>query len=129
MRNQDSAPRITEVSTVAISVSDQDRAIEFYTEVLGFEKRLDVPFGGGRWVSVAPRGATTEIALVENERTAASAHTGIRFSTPDADELHAHLRENAVDTDPEVTRIGEYVPPMFSFRDPDGNDLIAVELR
>ncbi len=115
---------------MAIPVSDQDRALEFYTKILGFEKRLDAPFRGGRWVSVAPPGGTAEIALVGgDQRTAAGAHTGIRLSTPDADALHPHLRHRGADTDPEVTRMGEYVPPMFSFRDPDGNELVIVELR
>jgi catechol 2,3-dioxygenase-like lactoylglutathione lyase family enzyme len=130
MGNQDVGARITQVSAVAIPVSDQDRALEFYTQVLGFEKRLDAPFGGGRWISVAPPGGTAEIALVAgDERTAARAHTGIRLTTPDADALHAHLRDRGVDTDPEVSRMGEYVPAMFSFRDPDGNELVIVELR
>ncbi len=102
MGNQDVTAGITEVSAVAIPVSDQDRALEFYTKILGFEKRLDAPFGGGRWVSVAPPGGTAEIALVGgDQRTAASAHTGIRLSTPDADALHAHLHHRGADTDPE----------------------------
>ncbi len=48
--------QITQIGTVMVPVSDQDRAIEFYTEKLGFEKRADIPFGhGDRWVEVAPR--------------------------------------------------------------------------
>ena len=39
--------RISQIGTVVVPVSDQDRAIEFYTEALGFEKRTDVPFGNG----------------------------------------------------------------------------------
>ena len=61
-----SSTRITEVGTVIVPVSDQDRAIEFYTETLGFEIRGDTPYGDGdRWVEVAPRRcAATTIALV-----------------------------------------------------------------
>jgi catechol 2,3-dioxygenase-like lactoylglutathione lyase family enzyme len=130
MADQNLRASITEVSAVAISVSDQDLAVEFYTQALGFEKRLDAPFGRGRWITVAPPGGATEIALVSGEvaRTAASAHTGIRLRTPDADALHARLRGRGADTDAEVTRMGDDVPPMFSFRDPDGNALIVVEL-
>ena len=43
--NEESAPRIIDVRTVGIPVSDQDRALEFYVEKLGFAKRLDVPTG------------------------------------------------------------------------------------
>ena len=39
--------RISKVGTVVVPVSDQDRAIEFYVETLGFEKRADVAFGNG----------------------------------------------------------------------------------
>jgi catechol 2,3-dioxygenase-like lactoylglutathione lyase family enzyme len=47
--------RLSQIGTVCIPVSDQDRMIDFYVEKLGFEKRADVPFGGGyRWVEVAP---------------------------------------------------------------------------
>ena len=50
--------RLSKIGTVVVPVSDQDRAIEFYVETLGFEKRADVPFGNGyRWVEVAPAGA------------------------------------------------------------------------
>ena len=52
--------RFEKVATVVVPVSDQDRAIEFYVEKLGLEKRTDVPFGNGyRWVEVAPGDAVT----------------------------------------------------------------------
>ena len=47
--------RADKLATVVIPVDDVDGAIAFYTEKLGFEKRIDVPFGGQyRWVEVAP---------------------------------------------------------------------------
>src|ERR1700710_2384483 len=55
---------ITKVSTVSLFVNDQDAAKTFYTEKLGMEVRDDVPFGPEmRWLSVAPKGAETEIIL------------------------------------------------------------------
>ncbi len=58
--------RITQVGTVIVPVADQDAAIAFYTGKLGFEKRMDVPFGNGdRWVEVAPAGADTTVAIVK----------------------------------------------------------------
>ena len=53
--------------------------------------------------------------------------TGIRLTTSDADADHAHLRGRGVDIDAEVMRMAGGVPPMFSFRDPDGNALYVVE--
>ena len=58
------ASRIGEISLVIIPSADQDRAIEFYENVLGFEKRTDIPFGGQyRWVEVYPPNGRTGIAL------------------------------------------------------------------
>lgn len=47
---------ITRVARVTILVSDQDEALRFYTEKLGFEKRADMPMGATRWLTVAPAG-------------------------------------------------------------------------
>ena len=44
---------ITGIGTVAVPVTDQDRALEFYVGRLGFEKRRDLPFGPGRWIEAA----------------------------------------------------------------------------
>ena len=49
---------ITDVRTIGVNVSDQDRALDFYVDTLGFEKRLDAPISPKmRWVEVAPPGA------------------------------------------------------------------------
>lgn len=117
--------RITDVTAVGIPVRDQDRALAFYVGTLGFEKRLDGPFGDGRWLTVAAPGASTSIALVAADR--AGVDTGIRFGTADAAADHAHLRAAGVDVDPEVLRYPG-VPPMFTFRDADGNTLVVVEI-
>lgn len=45
---------ITHLSHVTIFVSNQDEALRFYTEQLGFAKRMDATFNGFRWVTVAP---------------------------------------------------------------------------
>jgi catechol 2,3-dioxygenase-like lactoylglutathione lyase family enzyme len=125
---EETKTRITQVRTVAVLVRDQDRALEFYVGTLGFEKRLDVPFGsGGRWVEVAPMGATTTIALVPpGEGQSTGIDTGIRFTTEDTDADHADLLGRGVDADAEVLRFAG-VPPMFAVRDPDGNRLVIVE--
>jgi catechol 2,3-dioxygenase-like lactoylglutathione lyase family enzyme len=129
MADTQTTTRITQVGTVIVPVSDQDRAIEFYVEKLGFEKRTDTPFGDGdRWVEVAPRGGETSVAIVpprEGEPTGIETRTG--FTTEDIDADHAALKSRGVDVDPEVMRMGDPVPPMFFFRDPDGNNFLIVE--
>jgi catechol 2,3-dioxygenase-like lactoylglutathione lyase family enzyme len=124
--------RLSKIGTVIIPVSDQDRAIEFYVETLGFEKRVDVPFGDGyRWVEVAPADAATSIAIVPPPpgKPTGNVETGIALNTDDVDADHADLQAAGVDVDPEVSRMGDPVPPMFWFRDPDGNTLMVVESR
>lgn len=55
---------ITKLIRVTIQVRDYDEALQFYTEVLGLEKRADMAFGPGvRWLTVAPKGQT-EIEIV-----------------------------------------------------------------
>jgi lactoylglutathione lyase len=121
------ASRITGMHTVGVPVRDQDRAQEFYTSVLGLAKTLDVGLGGGRrWIEVMPAGGGTTIALVSAKPDApAGVETGIRLGTPDADALHAHLLQHGVSADEVLRWPG--VPPMFAFRDPDGNGLEIVQ--
>jgi catechol 2,3-dioxygenase-like lactoylglutathione lyase family enzyme len=118
---------ITQIGTVIVPVSDQDRALEFYDGTLGFETRLDGTFGDGqRWLEVAPPGAATTIALVLSAESG-SGGMEVSFATRDAEADHALLRERGVDADPELIRMGDGVPPMFTFRDPDGNRFRVVE--
>jgi predicted enzyme related to lactoylglutathione lyase len=119
---------ISGIRTVAIPVTDQQRALDFYAGTLGFEKRMDAEFGGGmRWIEVAPKGGEVSIALPPpGPHATAGVDTGIRFACSDADAVHRRLRDAGVDVDVDVMR-WEGVPAMFSLRDPDGNVLYVVE--
>jgi catechol 2,3-dioxygenase-like lactoylglutathione lyase family enzyme len=119
---------ITDIRTVGIPVVDQARALAFYVEKLGFETRLDVPMGdGARWIEVAPAAAATTIALIRaHDGVATGVETGIRLTTPDADANHADLLARGVDADDVLRWPG--VPPMFAFRDQDGNGLEIIEV-
>ncbi|MQA03516.1 MAG: glyoxalase [Streptosporangiales bacterium] len=117
--------RIDGVRTVGIPVSDQDRALAFYAETLGFETLIDAPVEqlGGRWIEVRPPGSAVSVALTPAHE--AGVDTGIRFTTDDAAALHAHLSSRGVAVDELLRWAG--VPPMFDFRDPDGNVLYVGE--
>lgn len=119
--------KITRVRTVAIPVGDQDRALTFYTEVLGFEKRFEAPFGpGDRWIEIAPPGADTTVALPPaHPGVKPGVDTGLRLATPDAKAAHVELSAAGVDVDDMLELPG--APPMFFLRDPDGNTLVVVE--
>jgi predicted enzyme related to lactoylglutathione lyase len=124
-----SGSRVTAVGRVIVTVADQDQAIAFYTEKLGFEKSADIPYGEGqRWVEVVPPGTHTSIALVPPMQgdTAGHKQTGIALDTADVEATHSHLRGRGVDVDAEIMR-GPDIPPMFWFRDPDANTILVVQ--
>ena len=129
MPETETKTHIAQVGTVIVPVSDQDRALEFYVEKLGFEKRTDVPYGEGeRWVEVAPTGAATTIAIVPpREGESAGIETRVAFTTEDIDADFARLRARGVEADEEVMRMGDPVPPMFFFRDPDRNQFLIIQ--
>jgi catechol 2,3-dioxygenase-like lactoylglutathione lyase family enzyme len=122
--------RVNKVATVIIPIAEQDSAIEFYTEKLGLEKRVDTPFGDKyRWVEVGPAGQETTIALAPPPPGGSTGNreTGISLQTDDIEAYHAELKANGVDVDDEVSRMGDPVPPMFWLRDPEGNTLLVVQ--
>jgi lactoylglutathione lyase len=118
---------VQEIHTVGVPVTDQDRALDFYTGTLGFTTRLDVPIGPGRrWITVAAPQGTATIALVAaSTEVPAGVETGIRLVSGDVDTDHAALRAAGVDTGEVLRWPG--VPAMFAFRDPDGNGLEIIE--
>jgi len=121
-----SAMHVTHIGTVVVPVADQDRALEFYSGTLGFETRIDAPFGeGARWIEVAPPGAATSIALVPG--AGGGAGIEVSLATTDARADHGRLVASGVDADAALIEMGGGVPPMFTFRDPDGNPFRVVE--
>jgi catechol 2,3-dioxygenase-like lactoylglutathione lyase family enzyme len=121
--------RITKVGRVMVPVQDQDEAIAFYTEVLGFELVADVPFGDGdRWVEVAPTAGGTALALVPPQGNyQAGRHTGIAFEAADVRAAYEELKAKDVDVDAELMGGDGTVPLLFFFRDHDANTLMIVE--
>jgi catechol 2,3-dioxygenase-like lactoylglutathione lyase family enzyme len=118
---------ITGIRTVSIQVDDQDAALAFYVDVLGFTKLRDNPTpGGGRWIELAPGDQSVIVTLESAAPGVSRGPIGIRFSTEDAEAAHAALRDAGVDTDEILRWPG--VPPMFAFRDPDGNAFSITEL-
>ena len=130
MSKQASKLNLTQVGRVCVTVADTDRAIDFYVDTLGFEKVVDGPMGeAGRWVEVALPEAATTIALAPPPpgQQVGGSQTGIILDTSDVDADHAALKAAGADVDEQVSRWGDPVPPMFWFRDPDGNSLCIVQ--
>ena len=128
----DSTQAPTTVSNIGVAmftVADQDAAIAFYTQKLGFELRSDTPFGENgeaRWVEVAPPGSTARLAL-NPPMGGQPGGGGIGVETSDVRAEHARLSAiGGIDLDPEpMTAPG--APLLFMLRDPDGNHIAVVE--
>ena len=120
---------VNNIGIVMFTVSDQDTALAFYRDTLGFEVRGDSRFGENdefRWVEVAPPGSTARLAL--NPPMFDQPGGGsIGVETPDLLAEHARLRAvEGIDVDPEPMQTPG-APLMFMLRDPDGNQIVVVE--
>jgi catechol 2,3-dioxygenase-like lactoylglutathione lyase family enzyme len=115
---------ITHIGVLSIPVTDQDRALAFYRDVLGMELVRDNPMGhAGRWVQVRPVGAQTTITLVTwFESMPAGSLTGLVLETDDLDAEVARLRSLGADMD-EVVRNQAWGASAV-IRDPDRNHLV-----
>ncbi|MCW2982750.1 MAG: Glyoxalase/bleomycin resistance protein/dioxygenase [Conexibacter sp.] len=89
------------ITLTSVLVDDQDKALRFYTDVLGFVKKTEVPLGEHRWLTVVAREAPdgTELLLEPDEHPAAKvfkgalADDGIPFTSFAVDDVHAeHAR-------------------------------------
>ena len=111
-----------------VPVADQDTAIAFYSEKLGFSLTADVPFGeGDRWVEVvtARRRRRHRLVPANGDFPAGRMTASPRFGRPEAD--HAALTAAGVDVDAELMGGDGVVPLLFFFRDHDANQLMIVE--
>jgi catechol 2,3-dioxygenase-like lactoylglutathione lyase family enzyme len=109
---------------VSVPVADQDRALAFYTDVLGCELSADVElWPGARWVEVVPPGSEVSIALLPAN---GEIPIGLRLGTDDADAAHAALTAAGATVHQDVLRL-DFAPPMFTLGDPDDNLLVLIE--
>jgi len=61
---------ITRLHSASVVVADQDAAVDFYVNTLGWEKRIDQPMGDTRFITVAPKGSDAELSLAPPEMMA-----------------------------------------------------------
>jgi lactoylglutathione lyase len=120
---------LSDIGVAMFTVADQDAALAFYVEKLGFELRSDTPFGENgdmRWVEVAPPGSHARLALNPPMRDQPGG-SSIGVETPDVLGEHARLSAiGGIDIDPEPMRTPG-APLLFMLRDPDGNNIAVVE--
>ncbi|HJP65863.1 MAG TPA: VOC family protein [Actinomycetota bacterium] len=117
---------ITGAKFVSLNVSDYDRALAFYRDVLGFEVLADAPYGeemggqaGDRWIQVGPKGAQTSIQLQRDPENAGG-WAPVVFDADDIVATCEDLKAKGV----EVTQEAAEMPWGWwaQFKDPDGNE-------
>jgi len=120
---------VSDIGVAMFTVADQDAALAFYMQKLGFELRADVRFGENgemRWLEVAPPGSRARLALnPPMHDTPGGGAIGVE--TTDVLSEHARLTAiGGIDLDAEPMR-SPGAPLMFGLRDPDGNNIWVVE--
>ena len=129
MSSMQGSTTVTNIGVAMFPVADQDAALAFYTEKLGWEVRGDDRYGEDgsmRWLEVAPPGSTARLALnppMQGEPGGAA----VGVETTD---VHAeHERLSALDgvtiSNPPMEMGG--APLMFSVEDPDANTVWIVQ--
>jgi catechol 2,3-dioxygenase-like lactoylglutathione lyase family enzyme len=125
----DQTTSLNNIGVAMFTVSDQDAALAFYTEKLGFEVRSDSRFGPNgeyRWLEVAPPGSTARLAL-NPPMQGEPGGSGIGVETTDVVGEHKRLTAiGGIDLDPEPM-VTPGAPLLFMLRDPDGNHIAVVE--
>ena len=123
---------IIHLSFVSVVVQDQDAALDFYTNKLGFEKRGDRAFKGlPRFLTVAPKGQSEpEIVLVKagaSNVQSHGGHTGMVFRTDDCRRDFEMLKARGVNFVDEPAELPFGIQAQFA--DPDGNLFSLAEPR
>ncbi len=122
---------IAGLNFVSIIVKDQDAALAFWTNKVGFQKRANLHFKGlPRFLTVAPEGQPEpEIVLVQdgasNIQPPPGGHTGLVFRTDDCKRDYAILKERGVSFRGEPMEMPFGIQALFS--DPDGNLFFLAE--
>lgn len=113
------------ISVISLPVENLDRAIEFYTVKLGWEKTMDVPMGEkGRWVTVAPSETATSFTLsthtMEGEKTKPGGSSCVIMECDDVFATSEKLRGKGVELtdEPKMEPWGGWA----MFKDSEGNE-------
>ena len=124
--------------------TDPDASLAFYRDTLGFEARLDVGYGGMRWITVGPAdqpdtsivlhppaanpGITDDERRTNLELMAKGSYFGVNLATADLDDTFAKLESSGAEVVQEPTE-QPYGVRDCAFRDPAGNLIRIQELR
>lgn len=123
---------ITQIHSTTIAVADQDKALDFYVNTLGWEMAMDSPMGPDmRWLTVVPPGAATQLVLghtswfTSEGMGSLPSKAGISLIAPDLDETYETLKSRGVQfkNPPEAMPWGAKAT---WFYDLDGNEFFLI---
>jgi catechol 2,3-dioxygenase-like lactoylglutathione lyase family enzyme len=123
---------ISHIHSTTVIVSDQEKALDFYVNTLGWEKAMDSSFsdGGMRWLTVVPPGAQTQLVLGTPEWYGDNAKpgqwSGISLTTHDIDATYETLVGRGVKFKEPVQTM-PWGQKATWFYDLDGNEFFLAE--
>ena len=117
---------IRHLKFAGVPTRDQDRALAFWTEKVGFRVATDQPMGGQRWIELAIPGAETRIVLFtpEGHEDRIGSFFNGSFGCDDVAYTYAQMKAKGVEFEgePQVQPWGTFA----KFRDPDGNTFVLA---
>jgi lactoylglutathione lyase len=128
---------IDRIGGIVVIVSDQQKAMEFYSQKLGFEIKTDTSFVGIRWIEVGPKHSQSTISLmlpnvqmmssegvVEAAKKGIGTETGIWFYSDDMQSTYEELKNKGVEITPPEKQ--EWGGIMSKLKDQDGNSYSII---
>ena len=114
--------------STTVYVRDQQRAVDFWVNKMGFEKRTDLPMGpDARWIEVAPPGAQTVLVpyTPPGLESRIGTFSGIVFDCDDIQATYKELRRRGVEFTEEPTQQSWGLQAQF--KDSEGNGYVLVQ--
>ncbi|MCH7639809.1 MAG: VOC family protein [Bacteroidetes bacterium] len=116
---------IRSIKFASVPVRDQDEALKFYTEKLGFAIATDQPFDDSqRWIELRIPGAETRLVLFtpQGQEDRIGTPSNVVFASDDVATTYDELTERGVPFDSEPTE--QPWGTFATFHDPDGNQFV-----
>jgi lactoylglutathione lyase len=128
---------IDRIGGIVVIVSDQQKAMEFYSQKLGFEIKTDTSFVGIRWIEVGAKHSQSTISpmlpnvqmmsnegVVEAVKKGIGTETGIWFYSDDMQLTYEELKNKGVEITPPERQEGGGI--MSKFKDQDRNSYSII---
>ncbi|REK61935.1 MAG: glyoxalase/bleomycin resistance/extradiol dioxygenase family protein [Cohnella sp.] len=121
---------ISKLGQVMLYVKNQDQAVKFWTEKLGFSVIAEEKNGDMRWIEIAPKGAETSIVL-HNKAFVAQMEPELNLGTPSLMFFSEHFDQLHNDLSNQNVKVGEIVNTpsgrVFNFADDEENYFAVME--